>query len=174
MNEIDNLRESFPAAAKDVKLNLSSVLRGETLTPPQAFGVAVCSATFLGCTPLRDALIEDALAAGVGDDVLDDAKAAAALMAMNTVYYRFRHMVNNPAFGQKSARLRMSRMGKPATDKGAFELMAMAVAVLEGCETCINAHEKSILEHGLTDEHVHEAVRIAAVVKSAAVAASLG
>jgi lipoyl-dependent peroxiredoxin subunit D len=51
--------------------------------------------------------------------------------------------------------------------------MSMAIAALAGCEMCINAHEKSILEHGMNDEHVHEAIRIAAVVNSAAVAVSL-
>lgn len=173
MSEIDALREKLPDAAKDVKLNLSSVLNGETLDTKQAYGVAISSAMYLGCEPLRDALIEDALAAGVGDDVIDDARAAAALMGMNTIYYRFRHMVNNPAYGQKQARLRMTRMAKPATDKGTFELMSMGIAALEGCEMCVNAHEKSILEHDMTDEHVHESVRIAAVVNAAKVALTL-
>ena len=173
MDAINALRETLPPAAKDVKLNLSSVLSSETLSDAQCWGVALASAMFLACEPLRDALQKDAAAAGVSEDVVDDARAAASLMAMNTVYYRFRHMAQGDAYANKSAKLRMSRMAKPATDKGSFELMSMAIAALEGCEMCINAHEKSILEHGMTDEHVHESVRIAAVIKSASVAVTL-
>ena len=38
------------------------------------------------------------------------------------------------------------------------------------CEACIQAHEKAVLDGGLTEDHVHDAVRIAAVVNAAAVA----
>jgi len=174
MNEINTLREQFPDAAKDIKLNLSSVLDSTTLTSDQSFGVAICSAMFLNCESLKNALIEDAFEAGVGEAVIDDAKAAAAIMAMNTIYYRFRHMANNPTYGEMNAKLRMSRMAKPATDKGTFELMSMAIAVLEGCEMCVNAHDKSIQEAGLSAEHVHETVRIAAVIKATSIALTLG
>jgi alkyl hydroperoxide reductase subunit D len=173
MNEINALREKFPETAKDVKLNLSSIFTSDALSEAQCFGVALCSAMYLGCEPLRDALHEDASEAGVGEAMIEDAKAAAALMGMNTVYYRTRHMLKSEAYDNKQARLRMTRMAKPATDKGTFELMSMAIAALAGCEMCINAHEKSILEHGMTDEHVHEAVRIGAVINSAAIAVSL-
>jgi alkyl hydroperoxide reductase subunit D len=91
-------------------------------------------------------------------------------MGMNTVYYRFRHLVGKESYGQKPARLRMQAMVKPQTTKANFELFSMAIAVLAGCETCIKAHEASILQHGLGDEHVHDAVRIAAILSGAAVA----
>ena len=39
--------------------------------------------------------------------------AAAVLMAMNNVYYRFRHMVGKPSYQTKPARLRMNRIAKP-------------------------------------------------------------
>ena len=40
--------------------------------------------------------------AEVGAAVLDDALAAAALMAMNNVYYRFRHLVGKPTYGDEA------------------------------------------------------------------------
>jgi alkyl hydroperoxide reductase subunit D len=170
---LDALRDALPEEAKDLKLNLGSVLTtGATLTKDQTWGIALTCAYFIGNDKLRAAIAQDAAAAGVSAAVVSDAKAAAAIMGMNTIYYRFRHMVKNPAYQSKSPRLRMQRMANPATSKADFELFSLAVAVLEGCEMCVGSHEASILKHGLTDEHVHETVRIAAACKGVAVALS--
>jgi lipoyl-dependent peroxiredoxin subunit D len=64
----------------------------------------------------------------------------------------------------------MNRIAKPVTSKADFELLCLAVSALNGCEACIQAHERAVLEGGLTEDHVHDAVRIAAVVNAAAVA----
>lgn len=173
MQHLDALRDTFPEAAKDLRLNLQSVLTSEHLNADQTWGVALTSAFFIGEPRLRDAVLADAQLAGIGEAVIDDARAAAALMAMNTIYYRFRHMVAKESYSQRPARLRMSRMAKPATSKGDFELFALAVAVLAGCEACVQAHEASILQHGLGEEHVHDTVRIAAVIRGAATALTL-
>src|SRR5581483_3715968 len=118
---------------------------------------------------LRDALIADGRELA-GDAVIDDALAAASLMALNNVFYRFRHMVGKPSYGERPARLRMQRIAKPATNKPDFELFCLAVSAINGCEVCIRSHEEAVLNGGLTEEHVHDAVRIAAVVNAAAVA----
>ncbi len=165
---LDALRDRVPDAARDLKLNIQSVLAGDKLTKDQALGCALASAMFL-----QQRELVEALAAAASAPLIDDAKAAAAIMAMNTVYYRFRHMTGNDKLKQMAPRLRMNRMSQPATDKATFELMAMGIAALEGCQMCLSAHEASIVKHGLTDEHVHDAVRIAAAVKGFAVALSL-
>ena len=91
-------------------------------------------------------------------------------MAMNNVYYRFRHVVGKDGYRTKPARLRMNRLGQPKTDKATFELMCLAVSAINGCETCVQSHERSVIEGGLTEEHVHDAVRIAATIRAAAIA----
>ncbi|MFA9478734.1 carboxymuconolactone decarboxylase family protein [Phycisphaerales bacterium AB-hyl4] len=169
---IDALRDKLPDLAKDLRLNLQSVLRPEKLTQSQVWGTALASAYFVRCEELSDALLADAKAADVGEDVIEDAKAAAALMAMNTTYYRFRHLIESEAY-KMPARLRMSRMAQPATSKVDFELFAMACAALSGCQMCVNAHEASIKKHGLSEEHVHDSVRIASVINGVATALSL-
>ena len=102
--------------------------------------------------------------------MLEDARAAAALIAMNNVYYRFRHMVGKSVYGEKPAGLRMNPMLQPATNRVDFELMSLAVSAINGCEACVRAHEKAVTEGGLTPDHVNDAVRIAATVMGAAVA----
>ena len=125
--------------------------------------MAVAAAATARAPRLLEAVIADARS-DAGEAVVEDGLAAAALMAMNNVYYRFRHMVGNPAYSQKPARLRMNRLGKPATSKADLELYALAVSAINNCEACVQAHEKAVLDGGLTEDHVHDAVRLAAVI----------
>ena len=94
-------------------------------------------------------------------------------MAMNNVYYRFRHMIGKESYDAKPARLRMQRIAKPATSKADFELFCLAVSAINGCEMCIRSHEAAVISGGLTEDHVVDAVRIAAVINAAAVALEL-
>ena len=152
MDALERLRAAIPDAARDIRLNLQAVLRGGALSDAHRWGVA----------------------AAAGPAVVEDAKAAAALMAMNNVYYRFRHMVGKPVYGEKPAGLRMNRLMQPATSRTDFELMALAVSAINGCEMCVRAHEKTVTEGGLTPDQVNDAVRIAATIHAAAVALEAG
>ena len=172
MSAVETLRTSIPDVAKDIRLNLQSVLQPGSLTPAQRWGVAIASAVATRNAALRDAVLADA-GAEVSGDVIDDAIASAALMAMNNVYYRFRHLVGKPSYSQMPARLRMQRIAKPLTDKADFELFCLAVSAINGCEMCIRSHEQVVLEGGLTEEQVHDAVRIAATVSAAALSLEL-
>jgi alkyl hydroperoxide reductase subunit D len=169
MSALETIRLALPEAAKDIRLNLQSVLQPGPLTPAQRWGVAVASAIAARSPVLRDALIEEARRE-MEEPVIDDAIAAAALMGMNNVYYRFRHMIGKSVYSEKPARLRMTRIAKPATNKLDFELICLAVSAINGCEACVRAHENVVLAGGLTEEQVHDAVRIAATIHGAAVA----
>jgi alkyl hydroperoxide reductase subunit D len=169
MNALESLRAAIPDAAKDLKINLGSVLQQSTLTQEQTWGVAVASAIASRNPQLRQATLEDALV-HTSPAVVEDAKAAAALMGMNNVYYRFRHLVGREEYGQKPARLRMQRLVQVATNKADFELFCLVVSAINGCETCIQSHERVVLEGGLSEDQVHDAIRIAATFHGAAVA----
>jgi alkyl hydroperoxide reductase subunit D len=172
MSAVESLRARLPENARDTKLNLQSVLQPGTLTAAQRWGVAVASAAAARNPELLDAMLADARDEA-GDAVIDDALAAASLMAMNNVYYRFKHMIAKESYAQKPARLRMQRIAKPATNKPDFELFCLAVSAINGCEMCIRSHEEAVIAGGLTEDHVVDAVRIAAVVSAAAVALEL-
>jgi lipoyl-dependent peroxiredoxin subunit D len=172
MSSVEALRATLPDVAKDIKLNLQSVLQPGALTPAQRWGVAIASAVAARNTALRDALIADA-GAEVGAEVIDDAVAAAALMAMNNVYYRFRHLIGKPSYSQMPARLRMQRIAKPLTNKVDFELFCLAVSAINGCEMCIRSHEEVVLKGGVSEEQVHDAIRVAATVNAAALSLEL-
>jgi lipoyl-dependent peroxiredoxin subunit D len=169
MHAVETLRAAIPEVAKDLRLNLGAVLQPGNLTPEQVWGVAVATAIASRNPQLRQAVLEDALLT-VPPAVVEDAKAAASLMAMNNVYYRFRHMVGKEEYGQKPARLRMQRLAQVATNKADFELFCLAVSAVNGCETCVRSHEEVVLQAGLSSDQVHDAVRIAATLHGVAVA----
>lgn len=170
MSALEAIQGSLPEAARDLKLNLGTVLSGESaLSEAQRWGVALACALAARNERLSRTLLEAARSA-VGDAVVEDARAAAALMAMNNVFYRFRHMVDKESYAQKPARLRMQRIAKPATNKADFELFCLAVSAINGCEACVRSHEQAVLAGGLGEDHVHDAVRIAATVHGVAVA----
>ena len=167
---LDACRDRLPDDLKDIRLNLAAVLTGENLSAVQSLGVALAAARFVRSNPLADE-IESDLRGGGGESaaaVISDAVASSGLMAMNTVYYRFRHMLGKESYEARSPRLRMGRMAQPATSKADFELMSLGCAALAGCELCIKNHEASLLHLGVSEDACHDAVRIAAVVNAAA------
>jgi alkyl hydroperoxide reductase subunit D len=170
---LETLRAAIPEPARDIRLNLQSVLDGGALSPSQRWLVALSSAFAARNARLGAAVTAEARAAGMEEGVVEDARAAAALMAMNNVYYRFRHVVGKPGYAERPARLRMNRLARPAGPRVDFELACLAVSAINGCEACVRAHEVAVLEGGLTEEHVHDAVRIAATMHAAAVALEL-
>lgn len=170
MDRLNSLRESLPDAARDIKINLQNVLAPAVLNLAQTWGVALACAYTARNQKLTEAILADARAAGVEDPVLDDARAAAILMGMNNVYYRFRHRIGKEAYSQKPARLRMLRTTQVASSKVDFELFCFAASAINDCESCMRSHEAVVIEGGLSEDHVHDAVRIAATIHAAAIA----
>jgi alkyl hydroperoxide reductase subunit D len=169
MEHLERLLGALPDWCKDARLNLTSVLRGTSLSANQTWAVALTSAYFLRSPEIVEAIRADGGANLTAAD-LEDAEAAAAVMGMNTVYYRFRHLIGNPVYQQMKAGLRMNRMANPATSKVQFELCALACAALAGCEMCLKAHEETLRKQQVSESQVHDAVRIAASVNGAVVA----
>lgn len=170
MSNLEELRQKIIEPLRDLKLNLEAAtgpLAG-TLDASQRWGVIVASACASRNAELTNAIIH-AARTEVSQEVIDDGIAAAGLMAMNNVYYRFRHLIQKPSYGDMPARLRMTRIARPATNKTDFELFCLAVSAINGCETCLRSHEEAVLSGGLTEAHVHDAVRLAAAIHAGAV-----
>jgi len=175
MDSLEALRAALPELANDIKLNLSSVLTGpSTLDEAQRWGVALSSAYAVREPRVVSALLAETAKLDNALQVIDDAKAAAVLMAMNNTYYRFRHFIEKSSYETQHARLRMNRVSRPSTNKLNFELFALAVSAINGCASCVRAHEKVVLHGGLSEHQVNDAIRIAATIHAAAVAIEVG
>jgi len=169
VSALETIRAEIPEVTKDLRLNLSMVLDSGTLATPERWGVAIAVALASRSSRLAEALIASR-PEEVTTKTIEDAVAAAAMMGMTNVFYRFRHLVGKPGYERKPARLRMKRLAKPATTTVAFELFSLAVSAVNACEICVRFHEAALLEHGTTEDQIHDAVRIASVVHGAAVA----
>lgn len=171
---LEQIREALPEAASDLRLNVQSVLGDGALSPLQRWGVAIACAHASRDARLVQALTVSARQQGIDpaalEAALDDARAASALMGMNNVYYRFRHMVGKPGYAQLPARLRMQRIARTKGEKLDFELFCLAVSAINGCEVCIRSHEEVLRKGELSEAAIHDAVRIAATVNGVAVA----
>ncbi len=164
---IEALKARLPEYAKDLRLNLGSLATEPALTVQQRAGTFIASAI-----AARNAEVTAALAAAFAPDLTPEAMlaahAAAAIMAMNNVYYRFTHLVGGD-YPNMPARLRMNALARPGVDKVDFELWSLAVSAINGCGMCMESHEKIVRAGGLTQDQVQAAVRIAATVHAVAV-----
>ncbi len=160
---VNDLARTLPDYAKDLRLNISSLLQEQGLTDQQKYGTLVACAHAVGYGPLIAAAEAEA-ADKLSEAAMNAAKAAAAIMAMNNIYYRFVHLASNKEYGTLPARLRMNVIGAPGIEKADFELMSLAVSAINGCGMCIDAHEKVLRDHGVSSQTIQTSVRLAAVV----------
>jgi len=163
---LESIRARLPDYAKDLKLNLGSLATEPVLNQQQRAGTFVASAIASRNAELTAALVAE-FGAQLSPEALTAAKAAAAIMGMNNVYYRFTHLVGGD-YANMPAKLRMNVMAKPGVEKADFELWSLAVSAINGCGMCMESHEKIVLHGGLSKEQVQAAVRIAAVVHATA------
>ncbi|HEX7081982.1 MAG TPA: carboxymuconolactone decarboxylase family protein [Gammaproteobacteria bacterium] len=170
--DLTRIKELIPEHAKDLKLNLSAVLTPEGapgLRRDQILATALASAIAARQPTLLREI--EALVVGELDDAqVKAARAAASIMGMNNVYYRFTHLVGNDEYGKLPAKLRMNVIGNPGVDKTDFEIYSLAVSAINGCGVCLSSHERAVRRAGITAEGVQSAVRIAAVMNGIAVA----
>lgn len=166
------LKNAMPDYAKDIKLNLGMVLT-ETgapgLTQKQIFTIALTAAYATRNEEIISAAYEQAKEV-LTENEIQASKAAAVIMAMNNVYYRFTHSVSDQDYASMPANLRMNVMMNPGGDKISFELGSLAVSALNGCGKCMSAHAMQLEKAGVNKQGIQSAVRIASVLNAAALA----
>lgn len=164
---LDSLKAALPDYANDTRVNLGSLATESVLSEEQRGGTFIAAA-FAARNPAVAEAIVGEFGPHLSPEAVTAAKAAASVMAMNNVYFRFTHLIGGE-YSKLPAKLRMAVTVKPGVDKATFELWSLAVSAINGCSMCMESHERTAREHGLTAEQVQAAVRIAAVVNAAAV-----
>ena len=159
--------DTLPEYARDLRLNVGSLLNDQTLGDQRKYGLILACAHGSGHRPLV-AAAEAEVEGKLTPEAANAARAAAAVMAMNNVYYRFVHLTSNPVYGTLPAKLRMNVVANPGVDKADFELFSLAVSAMNGCGMCIDSHERVLQQHGVKAETIQAAARIAAVTQALA------
>ena len=164
---LKDFADHLPDYAKDIRLNVGSLLGDQSLTDQRKYGLLLACAHGTGYRPIVEAA--EAEAEGkISPEAANAARAAAAVMAMNNVYYRFVHLASNKEYSTMPAKLRMNVIGSPGIEKDDFELFSLAVSAMNGCGMCIDSHEKVLKGHGVASDAIQTAARIGAVIKAAA------
>jgi alkyl hydroperoxide reductase subunit D len=167
---VEQLRNTLPSFAQDIRINLGNVLNSEDSPLDQLvrYRIGLASAYATRNVSIAQAIEQSGRALGLIDADIHAAKLAATLMAMNNVYYRFLHLAHEPELQKLPARLRMQGLVTPGISKLDFELMSLAVSAINGCGMCIEAHNREVLKHDVGVSGLQEVARIAAVVHGAA------
>lgn len=164
---LEQLLDTVPSYAKDLKLNLSNLLMQPELTKQQIWGTALTSA-ITARNPQLLAAIEEKAGENLTPQAMEAARAAAAIMGMNNIYYRFQHLATNKKYGTIPARLRMNVIRSHGIETVDFELFCIAASAINGCGVCIDSHEKVVREKGTGEDVILACVRIASVVHALA------
>jgi alkyl hydroperoxide reductase subunit D len=162
---LEALRESLPAYAKDLSLNLSTLAQETTLEEQTKWGAFLACAYAVGTPAVVKAIAAEA-EGKLAPEVVNAAKAAAAIMGMNNVYYRSLHLMHNAEYRSIPAKLRMNVLSNPGAPKIDFELWSLAVSAINGCGACLDSHETELRKHGVSNVQVQTALRIASVVNA--------
>ncbi|MFC3962068.1 carboxymuconolactone decarboxylase family protein [Nocardia jiangsuensis] len=159
---IENLKSALPEYAKDLKLNLSSITRSTVLSEQQLWGTLLAAAAATrSATTLRE--IAEEAADTLSAEAYDAALGAASIMGMNNVFYRGKAFLGGK-YDDLRAGLRMQIIGNPGVAKADFELWSFAVSSINGCQHCLEAHEHTLREEGVSREVIFESLRAAAIV----------
>lgn len=167
--------ERSSTIARDLKLNYRRLVEDSALSKQESALLSIALAKSVGYAALLDAAKVEATEQGVITAGVQEAEEAVAIMGMLNIYYRYRHFVehNDPsakdAYG--AAKLRMTSLANPALGKETFEILALAISAINGCEMCVSSHEKALMQLGVTREKLHDVARMAAVVKGLSVLA---
>lgn len=161
---VDQIKDSIPDYAKDIRLNLDAVINRNTLDQVTTNGVALAAAVASGNSKLVE-LIQATLL----EEDRNAALSAAAVMAMTNVWYPYVEMTGDVALKGLPPQLRMNViMTHGGTTKKNFEAYSLAASIVGKCHFCVKAHYDTLKKEGLTVEQLRDIGRIAATIAAVA------
>lgn len=165
MSWVDQLKDSLPEYAKDIKLNLDAVINRSTIDPEHATYLSIAAAFATGNSKLLTFIVASAT-----DEVEKNAAlTAGAIMAQNNVWYPFIEMADDVNLKGLPAQLRMNAISSHGgTTKAKFEAYSLASSIIGKCHFCVKAHYETLKEEGYTVEQLRDIGRIAATINALA------
>lgn len=163
---LDNLKHLIPDYAKDQRRNLDALINTSVLTQQQLWGcLLVSAATSRNDVVLK--LVNAEASEHLSDKAVDVALACTTAMTLNNYGFRAKHWLGHD-FEAIRFGLRNGVSLKPGVVQADYELWAVAVSVVNGCEQCTQAHSRDAQEQGLSTLQLWEAVKIASVIQAIA------
>ena len=163
MSWVEQIKESIPEHAKDIKLNLDTVINRSGLDDVDAHACAFAAAIAAGNGDLAFEISMNGPLAGTTER--EAAKTAAALMGMNNVWYPFVEMADDESMEGLPAGLRMNAYATHGgVSKKKFEMYALCASIVGKCHFCVKSHYETLKKEGMTTQELMAVGRIAAVI----------
>jgi len=162
MEFINKLKQQIPDYAKDIRLNLDSVIAKSTLDKNIVLGCALASAfanknKFLVKEIRNSGLIEE--------NYVEAALTASSLMAMNNTWYPYVEMTKDPELKTLPPGLRMNAYASHGNiDKNHFEMFTLAASIVGKCHFCIESHYGLLKKAGISIQDLKEIGKIASII----------
>jgi alkyl hydroperoxide reductase subunit D len=165
MNWVDQVKNSIPDHAKDIKLNLDAVINRSGLDEIDAHACALAAAIMAGNGELAFEIGMNGPLMGTPER--EAAKTAAALMGMNNVYYPFVEMTGDANLKGLPAGLRMQAYATHGgVSKKKFEMYALCASIVGKCHFCVKSHYDILKNEGMTVQQLQAVGKIAAVINA--------
>lgn len=163
---VDTIRSNVPEYAKDLRLNLGSVITTSSLEPTMAWGAALTAALVSKNGQVIQGILEDAKE-HLDEPHLNAVKTTASIMSMTNVWYKFTDLIQDEEVKKMPPKLRMNAiMNHAGVSQALFEGWGLAASVVNACEVCINAHATQMQKQELTAQNIADIGRIATVIKA--------
>ena len=165
MNWIDDVKNSIPDHAKDIKLNLDSVVNRSGLDEVDAHACALAAAIASSNGELAYEIQHNGPLRGTQER--EAAKTAAALMGMNNVYYPFVEMTGDETLKKTPPGLRMNAYATHGgVSKKKFEMYALSASIIGKCHFCVKNHYDTLKKEGMTVSELQMIGKIASVINA--------
>jgi len=166
---VDQLKEGIPDYAKDIRLNLDTVVKRSALDPAETFGLVVAATFATGNTKLWTWIYGQAPESEDYNREKGAALTAASLMAMNNVWYPYVEMARDPDLKALPPQLRMNAIATSGgTTKAKFEAYSLAASIVGKCHFCVESHYALLKKEGYTRDQLRDIGRIASVMAAVA------
>lgn len=163
MTWVEQLKESIPDYAKDIKLNLDAVINRSTIDPDDATYIAIAAAFATGNAKLLSFIV----ASATNEVEKNAALSAGSIMAQNNVWYPFIEMADDANLKGLPAQLRMNAISSHGgTTKAKFEAYSLASSIIGKCHFCVKAHYETLKQEGYSVEHLRDIGRISATINA--------
>lgn len=163
---INRVKESIPDHAKDIKLNLDSVINRSILDKVDTHAIAYTAAIAAGNGELAFEIEMN----GILFENMPErqaAKTAVALMAMNNMYYPFVEMTQDSELKKTNMGLRMNAYATHGgVSKKKFEMYALAASIIGKCHFCVKNHYDVLKQEGMTVQELQHIGKIASVINA--------
>lgn len=163
---LDRLVSGESSYLRDLRMNLKTAMQVESIEGKEAALIAYAVAVNERHAALVAGFEAVCKETGCTEAEIAEAAACASLLSANNVLYRFKHFIEKAEYQNMGAKMRMNIMMKPVLGKPFFELLSLGISSVNGCQQCVNSHEHSVKELGISAEKIFDTVRLCAVVVS--------